>query len=305
MTNQNRYFVKKNKLLLLSSKIMAPKKKGQVAFLQDDCSLFSRLYIACQSRDGNLTEFFKYENQPWPPALYKLGNLRDGNTSDLLHILEGPDRVGYERPPVDAILLDGAVIVHMLSPGTAKTFQEYTDNVFIPYVRRQLESTNRVDVIWDVYRVDSLKAEVRERRGAGIRRRVLSASQIPRNWKSFLRVSENKSELFHFLAEEVSLIQVDGKEVYSTCGEHVLTSPHREDCDLLELCTHEEADTRIIVHLADAAQQGHRRVMVRTDDTDVVVLIVAHLHSLALAEVWVAFGLANHFRYIAAHNLAI
>ena len=32
---------------------------------------FSRLYIACQSEDGNLEEFFKYEILPWPPSFSK------------------------------------------------------------------------------------------------------------------------------------------------------------------------------------------------------------------------------------------
>ena len=33
-------------------------------------------------------------------------------------------------PEVDAIILDSAVVVHMLHPGTVKTFQEYADFVF-------------------------------------------------------------------------------------------------------------------------------------------------------------------------------
>ena len=52
----------KNKLPLFSRKKAASKQKTQVAALKDDCALFSRLYIACQSRDGNLEEFFKHEN---------------------------------------------------------------------------------------------------------------------------------------------------------------------------------------------------------------------------------------------------
>ena len=32
--------------------------------LKSDCALFSHLYIACQTREGNLDEFFRHENQP-------------------------------------------------------------------------------------------------------------------------------------------------------------------------------------------------------------------------------------------------
>ena len=51
----------------------------QVSSLKNDVSLFSRLYIACQSRDGDLDDFFCHGNQPCPPsALSHLGKLRQG-----------------------------------------------------------------------------------------------------------------------------------------------------------------------------------------------------------------------------------
>ena len=64
----------KNKLALFKSPLeqKSDKKKVQVASLKDDCALFSRLYIACQSREGNLQEFFKHENHPWPQLWRRL-----------------------------------------------------------------------------------------------------------------------------------------------------------------------------------------------------------------------------------------
>ena len=59
--------IKKNKLQVFTT---SPRKqKSQIATMKEDCFLFSRLYITCQSREGNLEDFFKHENQPWPPAL--------------------------------------------------------------------------------------------------------------------------------------------------------------------------------------------------------------------------------------------
>ena len=40
------------------------------------------------------------------------------------------------------------------------------------------------------------------------------------------------------------------------------------------LCNHEEPDTRIIVHAAAVMKSGHSRLLIRTVDTDVVVLAV-------------------------------
>ena len=39
------------------------KDKEKIGILKEDCALFSRLFIACQSRDGNLEEFFKFTKQ--------------------------------------------------------------------------------------------------------------------------------------------------------------------------------------------------------------------------------------------------
>ena len=46
-------------------------------------------------------------------------------------------------------------------------------------------------------------------------------------------------------------------------------------CKYLAPCDHEEADTRMILHLADAVNRGFKKVSVCTVDTNVVVLSVA------------------------------
>ncbi len=50
-------------------------KQQQISSLKNNCSLFSRLYIASQVRDGDLCEFFQHENQPCPPSLSQMGVL--------------------------------------------------------------------------------------------------------------------------------------------------------------------------------------------------------------------------------------
>lgn len=147
----------------------------------------------------------------------------------------------------------------MLMPETARTFQEYIDVVFKPFITKQLESANRVDIVWDVYRQDSLK-NTRGKRGSRQRWKVLPSTHIPSNWRSFLWLDENKTKLFHLLAQHiVSLPLEEGKETYSLCDERVLTSAAKSDMSLLEPCSHEEADTRIMVHVLDACMSGHNR----------------------------------------------
>ena len=48
-------------------------KGSSIIALKKDIALSSPiLYIACPSRDGNLDESFKHENQPWLPALSQM-----------------------------------------------------------------------------------------------------------------------------------------------------------------------------------------------------------------------------------------
>ena len=161
-----------------------------MAAMKGDCTLFSRLYIACQSREGDLKQFFKHENQPWPPSLSKSGDMRSGTKSDLLSELESLAQPVDARPHVSALIVDGPVVVQMLSRGNSKTFDDYTKNVFIPYIQQQLKLVDRIDIVWNVYTTNSLKARTREKRGTAVRRRVDLSSKMPSNWQSFLRVEE-------------------------------------------------------------------------------------------------------------------
>lgn len=192
----------------------------------------------------------------------------------------------------------------MLPPGTVRTFEEYCQTVFGPYIARQLQSVKQVDLVWDVYKEGSLKKATRERRGTGQRRQVTMSTRIPTDWKGFLRNDENKDELFLLLASYVVSMDIPcDKELYTTAGESVLSSKNRMDLTSLAPCTHEEADTRLMVHVLDASLCGHRRIMIRTNDTDVVVL-AASIVNIPAEELWVAYGTGKHLQNIAAHAIA-
>jgi hypothetical protein len=63
-------------------------------------------------------------------------------------------------------------------------------------------------------------------------------------------------------------------EIISTKGELVLCNNSLEDFSNLSPCKQEEADTRLILHAYDAAKRGFTKVMIRTVDTDVVVIAI-------------------------------
>lgn len=137
---------------------------------------------------------------------------------------------------------------------------------------------------------------MREKRGSGQRRKVLASTRIPADWKGFLRVDDNKDELFKLLANKVVLLEVpEGKEIYTTHGESVLSATKRTDLGVLAPCTHEEADTRLMVHALDASR-GHQRVRIRRNDTDVVVLAISVVSILQADEVWVTHGSGKMYK---------
>ena len=165
-----------------------------------------------------------------------------------------------------------------------------------PCICRRLQIVKRIDEVWDIYISDGLKGTAREKRGKGIRRRVEGRNSIPRNWQMFLRVHENKTELFEFLAQRISEQPNTDKQIITTFINEVLCNQNRQQANLFPY-SHEEADTRIILYVADAAKSRYDRILLRTLDTDVVVLAISYNYTVPPSEIWIAFGTGKNFRY--------
>ena len=72
----------------------------------------------------------------------------------------------------------------------------------------------------------------------------------------------------------------------------------------LELCNHEEADTPLLVHVLNACSFGHRRILIKTNDADVVVLSVSVAENPPADGIWISYGTGKHLRHLAAHEIA-
>jgi hypothetical protein len=299
--------LQRNKLPLFNFKPCSPlstSRSLKVSQLKTDCELFSRLYVACQSRDGDLEEFFKHENHPYPPSLSNHGALRLGSKSDLLACIgcETSCTAELSNPEADVVVCDGAVVVQMLQPGCARTFDEYKAVIFFPYLQQLLRAVKRLDVVFDTYVTDSLKLTCRDKRGSGIRTRVSENTKMPKNWQQFLRVVDNKVELFHFLTQNLTLLACE-KTLILTYDDNVVQYGINVDIQDITPCNHEEADTRLILHCLHASKCGLKRIIIRTVDTDVVVLAVSFFDSLGVDKLWVHFGVGKNSRFIAVHEL--
>ena len=97
----------------------------------------------------------------------------------------------------------------------------------------------------------------------------------------------------------------DGKEVFVTSGMRVLTKGTSRQ---MIPCDHEEADTRLLVHVIDSLNAGCSTCLVRTVDTDVVVILIGKFHHLLTlnlsAKIWVAFGTGKNFAYLDINSIS-
>ena len=215
--------------------------------------------------------FFKHENHQHPPSLSERGKLRRGKKSDLFSILAQETQNAQKEPPpfLNVRILDGAAVVHMLSPTKVTTFNDYANGVFIPHILKLLKSCRRVDMVWDSYSASSIKGSTRKKKGKGVRRKVSGPTKVPGSWPAFLWDPTNK-ELFQFLSDKVSSNDWPDGKVFITSGIDAIS---RGSAHSMPRCDHEEADTKIVIHLKDALDKGCSTCLVCTVDTHIVILI--------------------------------
>ena len=144
----------------------ASRKDEQLNIAKYNVSLFSRLFIACQTREGDLENFFAHENQPNQGEL-RTAKSKSGIVDCLLPI---KDSMPCESPPVDFKVFDGPDLAKILPPeSNCKLFTQYVEEVFICYLKFHTKSVQRLDLVFDRYLEDSLKTGTRSNRGTGVR----------------------------------------------------------------------------------------------------------------------------------------
>ena len=300
--------ITKNKLPLMDYKQTPKTKSDYIVSKEERTTSLRILNSALSGRDVN-DDLFSHETSGTPPSLTRKGVMFHGTKSDIIPCIENElPPAPISRPAVDAVVMDGPAIIHMIRPGLSLTIQDYICGRVHQYVLSQLNNVTRVDLVWDIYHPDSLKRGTREARGHGIKVQVKGNTKVPSNWTGFLRVDDNKAGLFSLIAESVQSMAVpEGKEVVSTAGNKVVCQPARAHGAGSLDCTQEEADTRMFVHVADMVHHGYNHIMIRTTDSDVVVIAISvmqHLKSRGLQELWIAYGTGPSFRYIPAHQAA-
>ena len=108
--------------------------------------------------------------------------------------------------------------------------------------------------------------------------------------------------MFAYIAEELTKT-IHENFIISTIGLDALCNHSDKPLENLTNCNHEEADTRIFVHAKDAYFKGYNSILIRTVDTDVVILAINVLNHIPLNQLWIHFSVGKNARYIPVHEI--
>ena len=300
----------------LYMKKVVSKSSAITKVLKADRSLLQRLFRAQLSgRNINIKELLKHELFPVPLSIADTSGtlLSASGKSDLQHILEEGvivNQLPSASDKMTCMVIDGqSFVVALGKPKGAKTFADlakvFTKNVF----NHAKDNCTRIDVVFDRYDKVSIKSSTRDKRRTGRRpvRRVIDNGDVPlpQNWSDFISLPENKSDLSCFLSNELLRLATDVDAEIVTAGgfldKECAVSSTGRDVSLLR-ATHEEADTRILLHALEACLKGYERTIVLCRDTDVLVLLIHFLSKLS-TEVWFQTGTFKQRNFIPVHNI--
>ena len=267
-------------------------KVDKVEFSPTKATL-KKMNAACESRKIQAGEVFQNEINNIPQSLSVIGkkggiDLYHGNKSDITKRFPSP----ISFSPVHDPESQSSIVVEMSPLIRAKAFVTHTGNLtnfgefslLIYYEVTKLASQyRRIDLVFDRYFDQSLKEATREGRGEGSKYSLEGDStEIPiRMGENFLKNSENKNQLNEYLAKKLLELH-QGNQLMIVSYRNTALSSSSSCLELDENvpvrpCTAEEADQRLVRHALNIIKSGYKNVLVRTIDTDVLVLLLAHI----------------------------
>ena len=288
----------------LNKKMKVSRGTAKEVILKADRALFAQMIIIAETRQLKMKEVLSHPLGPLPWALASAdGSLKKTSKSSLAKELQKDVPAAEIIPQPSACIIDGMALVQRLK-GDQKTFSEVADSL-ISMALHEGANSNRIDVVFDVYLENSIKNAEREKRGSdqtGNEFRNIRPEHKLLQWRTFLSNPTNKKHFIAFIAEQWQkdryVAKLSGKTLFVTTEDQcyqvsqgsVIT---REDLR----STQEEADTRILLHAADAARSGYKTILISSEDTDVFVLCLT-FKSFIPASLYMKCGTQTRTRYI-------
>ena len=267
------------------------------------------LEIVSAHEAGRTITALSRESSIYPPSLTKDGTMHHGSKADLVDLIVCNEQRVTSYPDVTCVIIDGAALVRKIIPRQSSTIGEYIETELKESIIWRFKYATRVDLVFDQYKPGSIKTETRIDRGSstGKRRKVSKNAKIPGKWSDFLSCSENKSELFPLISEcLVDILNLPpGQTFVASVNDHSISTDNELDLSVISPCSHEEADTRMFLHMLSGNLMGHKKILIEANDTDVIV-IGARAFALridSIEELWIAFSTGKKLCYVGIHDV--
>ncbi len=172
--------------------------------LKADRRLFGNMILIAQNRKLEMGEVLCYPLGPLPWSLANAdGTMKKTNKAVLAKQLESRVSPTNDYPAQCATLVDAMGLIHKIH-GDNQTFSELANHV-LTQVLHDGHRSNRIDVVFDVYKKDSIKSAERVSRGSA---EAIAFSQIRpghkiKNWRRLLASTESKSQLTQISRREL------------------------------------------------------------------------------------------------------
>ena len=280
----------KIKLRTFASFTQKTKEVTKKDYHQETTAVFAQLYDCAQRGKVNRDELLSYELTSVPRSLADPDGAKlSAVKADLLHILrDEAETVPLPLPPNTTHIVDAMAVLQSLDP------KNTYDHLALQDFKLLLKGTGNAAIVhWvvDTYPLVSIKHAKHAQRDdvvGVLHYSIKSGNQpVPKQYKKALRCGPYKEELLTFLlktwtddgdGEFVTLLA--NRTVYVTSGKTCVRLARSDaGCNASVpqddlTCDHEEADTRLLLHAKHASLESDTPILIRSPDTDVLVLSV-------------------------------
>ena len=251
-------------------------------------SSITKIRDACSFRRREVKESFKTEITNVPECLTKDGMPYHSTKSKILDVVSSVVNPQRELLRGAGFVVDLSVVIRakIETMNSGSTYFDLASTVLKDIEKDAYRNlSSRIDIVSDRYYPLSIKSPTRNYRykpNSGQRIMFSKDDIMPSNFTEvFMSNSDNKMDLNNFIADMTRCSSAwSWKNPFFITYNDKVISPSGQECEKsLYTCVGqlEEADNRIMCHIRDMVQQGISCVIVRTADSDIVVILISFM----------------------------
>lgn len=262
-----------------------------------------KMFIAHENRGGDSREFFKHENNKFPPSISEFGDIR--HTSDdeaLIKLLEKklPTDQTLSAISSTCLIIDGEELWSKFASVKCKTFLEFSTTVN-KYIESLTMKYSRIDLVFGSY------SETSNQDPASFLL-VDDGASFPKNFVKFLSNDCHKKQLSAYLAKKLTLnFKESSYQVIVAAAEHAYKNNDAIDVGGISPCNHTDSASRVVLHAKDSSKT-HWSICIQTSK---VLSVVLGLYAFGSAfsgltsehELFIQFASKKKERIIPIHQI--